>query len=258
MKKIGFLILSSLLILSMTSPVESLEEGDSYPQIPVDLDPDIFIAPFQPDEFPDTEVGRMIDRHLKRMVAGGPFAQKNYMASLSDLKNQSVEVVRMILDLYPQVPEERYLKRWLMIYILYSLAEPETLEALIDLARSPLPENKIVGHHFSSQKEELMIRQRALLAAVEIIKKIPEEIHLLDQFLYFNNMFLRQTALRSVLNLSSQEQLAEVKNRLLQMMPESDHFLIQPNPNPIHLNQLYRMERFENRERLQDINELNP
>jgi hypothetical protein len=89
--------------------------------------------------FPNTPAGGAAGAVVQAARKIGPGAETSYQASLQQLRSNGAEATNVLMAGYRSVDPADYGTRSLLVEILAELGQPETLPALTEIARSPVP-----------------------------------------------------------------------------------------------------------------------
>jgi hypothetical protein len=119
-------------------------------------------APSSSSHFPDTSVGRALDRHLLILVDVSPGANDRKARSLEELRNHAKEVSQALLDAYHGADPADSFGRWLISLTLWELKTDEGYPGLREIANSAVPAGlKDNDREGSALSNESAIRQNA-------------------------------------------------------------------------------------------------
>lgn len=179
----------------------------------------------QVKDFPNTEVGNMLEEHFGIMVSVGENAEEKYQSSLEQLRGQIPEVIRLISDVYHKMDTTRYFKRWLLVETLCELRSDSTLSLLAEIVFSPIPKEMWSDPESFSQDKESDIRVTAMDGISFLAKngnKNAEE--LLTKFFQHDDLSVRRRAIRGYLNIG--DNYKERVSYLKRIISKNDHWLI--------------------------------
>jgi hypothetical protein len=119
-------------------------------------------APSSGEHFPDTPVGRALDKHLLILVDVNPGADDRKQRSLEALRRDPREVSQALLDAYHAADPADHFGRWLISLTLWELESDEGYRGLQEIARSAIPAGlKDNDREGSALANESAIRQNA-------------------------------------------------------------------------------------------------
>jgi hypothetical protein len=99
----------------------------------------------------------------------GEDAEDNYRRALAPLKERAEEAVDVIFAEYEAQPEDSYLDRWSLVYLLAELRTPAATKMLNRIITSRIPAEKAkASHDISTVTEETMIRTAAVEGVVRL------------------------------------------------------------------------------------------
>ena len=116
--------------------------------------------------FPNTPIGVKLQNHI--MVLAMPAetieeADAKYLASITELKKNPVEVVNLLSEAYRKTEAKHYFNRWGIVKTLGDVESRLATPILSEIVLSKIPDETSKDlHHFSSQEEEVVIRIRAV------------------------------------------------------------------------------------------------
>jgi hypothetical protein len=113
--------------------------------------------------FPDTEVGRALQRHLENILAAGRGSEERYKASLAYLRAHAGEALPALDRAYDALPASERLARQGVVETIADLGTHASEPTLTKVAVAPLPafDNKLDPESYF-QREEGSIRYTAL------------------------------------------------------------------------------------------------
>jgi hypothetical protein len=116
-----------------------------------------------PDVSGDERLFGLIIDAVQSATAGGSTSEDAYQRALEQLRERRDDVGTVLHKTYLELREDAYAERWVILQLLTDLRLPEAMDALVDIARSPLPEEKSEdpAHGFSTVAEELILRTTA-------------------------------------------------------------------------------------------------
>jgi multimeric flavodoxin WrbA len=172
----------------------------------------------------DKELGCKIAETINRMGGIGNQADEDFQRSLKELQLAANESARVIIRAYKKLPEEQYLDRWSLVYLLGELKDPGSLPFFDELLQSKIPpERSKVLHQYSTRGEELIIRTTAIEAVKHLAEqKVAKAKELLIKQVKHELFSVRRAAVQSFLEIGGRE--AQVQ--LIKILPEKDHFLL--------------------------------
>lgn len=184
------------------------------------------LEPRDPFSFPITDAGSMLKKHMDVAVGHGKDAETIYQTSLRALRARAQEVTPLLLNSYRSMPEQQYMARWLVAETLRELRTPIALEALHEIARDPIPEERWRDYsHRFSQDQEAAIR----VTAVEGLGLLAQggeqraDQYLLE-FVNHKNLAVRRTAIRAYL--AAGKDYMTRQSTMQRILPKEDHPLI--------------------------------
>jgi len=119
-------------------------------------------APGSGEHFPDTPVGRALDKHLLTLVDVNPGADDRKQRSLEELRKNPKEVSQALLDAYHGADPADQFGRWLISLTLWEVKTDEAYRGLQEIARSAIPAGlKDNDREGSALANESAIRQNA-------------------------------------------------------------------------------------------------
>jgi hypothetical protein len=132
--------------------------------------------PFSFRESDDGHLNGLIVEAVNRMGGVGERAEDDYQGALSALGKRAEDAVAVIVAEYEALPEDQYLDRWSLVYLLSELRQPAALGALNRIITSRIPAEKARESHDSSTvAEEVMIRTTAVEGVVRLSAEGVEE-----------------------------------------------------------------------------------
>lgn len=119
-------------------------------------------GPSSGERFPDTPVGRALDKHLLVLVDVSPGADDRKQRSLAELRTHAKEASQALLDTYHRADPADTFGRWLLSLTLWELRTDDGYPGLQEIAHSATPaglkDNDLEG---SALAQESAIRQNA-------------------------------------------------------------------------------------------------
>jgi HEAT repeat protein len=141
----------------MTVPEVAAASGEGVDR--VSLAP---VTPSSGEHFPDTPVGRALDKHLLILVDINPGADDRKQRSLEDLRRHAKEASQALLDAYHGADPADSFGRWLISLTLGELKTNEGYPGLREIATSANPAGlKDSDREGSALTNESAIRQNA-------------------------------------------------------------------------------------------------
>ena len=117
----------------------------------------------------DERLNALIVEAINRMGGVGTDAEENYRHALGQLATRADEAVDVIAAEYEALPEERYLDRWSLVYLLSELRHAAAARPLNRIITSRIPAEKAKGSHDASTvAEEVLIRTTAVEGVVRL------------------------------------------------------------------------------------------
>jgi len=133
------------------------------PPDPDATDPTIPITPRDTIPYPATAAGQALAAHVDAITAVGPDAEANYQASLTRLRANPAESIAAIVETYEAADTTLYADRAWLVETLAELRVPSARDALLTIAREPLPERiPTPDDEFSPRTPEIVIRMTAI------------------------------------------------------------------------------------------------
>lgn len=176
-------------------------------------------------DFPDTPIGNMVNNHMGLLVAVGEDAEEKYQTSLQLLRKKIPEVVKIIYHAYVLIDTTRYFRRWALVETLRELHSDSTVPFLIEIASSPIPEERWSDPEASSGDKESNIRVTAVEGIAEMAKRGNQNAEqALIKFFSHDDLSVRRQAIRGYLKVG--RDYKERAAYLQQILPEKDHWLI--------------------------------
>ncbi|MEO7735138.1 MAG: hypothetical protein ABIY55_29560, partial [Kofleriaceae bacterium] len=140
-------------------------------------------TPRSGEHFPDTPMGRALDKHLLVLVDINPGADDRKLRSLAELRTHAKEASQVLLDAYHGANPADTFGRWLISLTLGELQTNEGYPGLSEIANSPIPPGlKDTDREGSALANESAIRQNAAggLAALARAGNVAAERDLLS------------------------------------------------------------------------------
>jgi HEAT repeat protein len=117
----------------------------------------------------DRELNALVVEAVNRMGGSGEQAEDRYQRALAPLRERAGEVVDVVFAEYEAQPEESYLDRWSLVYLLSELRDPGAVQPLNRIITSRIPGEKAKeSHDVSTVTEEVMIRTTAVEGLVRL------------------------------------------------------------------------------------------
>jgi hypothetical protein len=110
------------------------------------------------ERFPDTPVGRALDKHLLILVDVNPGADDRKQRSLEELRRYPKEASQALLDAYHQADPADYFGRWLLSLTLWELKSDEGYRGLQEIANSAIP----AGLHDNDREGSALANESAI------------------------------------------------------------------------------------------------
>jgi hypothetical protein len=153
------LLVISALLLVMVRNLRKKTVPDNA--VAVSPDPD---SPFRFRHHQGDPLSDQICRAVNLMGAAGDDAEARYRESVALLHPQAGEAARIASDEYRDLPPERYLDRWSLIYLLAELRHPAALPLLDAVLSEEIPPGQPGDPDLTAMGEECMIRTTAIEA----------------------------------------------------------------------------------------------
>lgn len=115
-------------------------------------------APRSGEHFPDTPVGRALNKHLLILVDVSPGADDRKRRSLAELRTHAKEASQALLDAYHQADPEDQFGRWLLSLTLWELQTDEGYLGLQEIAHSAIP----AGLHDNDREGSALAQESAI------------------------------------------------------------------------------------------------
>ena len=136
---------------------------------PDTLDAKVVKHPFAFRGSTDKRLNGLIVEAVNRMGGVGDAAEDEYQRALEPLREQGEKAVDVLFAEYEALPEDSYLDRWSLVYLLSELREPTTATALNRVVTTRIPAEKAKeSHDISTVTEEVMIRTTAVEGLVRL------------------------------------------------------------------------------------------
>ena len=136
---------------------------------PDTLESKVIEHPFSFATSSDGELNALIVEAVNRMGSTGDQAEELYQRALEPLQERADEVVDIVFAEYEALPEDGYLDRWSLVYLLAELRRPGTTKMLNRIITSRIPAEKAKeSHDASTVGEEVMIRTTAVEGVVRL------------------------------------------------------------------------------------------
>jgi HEAT repeat protein len=117
----------------------------------------------------DRELNALVVEAVNRMGGSGEQAEDRYQRALAPLRERAGEVVDVVFAEYQAQPEESYLDRWSLVYLLSELRDPGAVQPLNRIITTRIPAEKAKeSHDVSTVTEEVMIRTTAVEGLVRL------------------------------------------------------------------------------------------
>lgn len=175
--------------------------------------------------FANDNMGRLLEGHLHRMVKFDRDAERNYQASLVQLRKDAVKVVPLLAAAFEKMPEKEFARRWTVMETLREMEHPSALKTLKAVALSPVPQERWTDdQERSSQDQEVFIRATAIDGLAVLSKKGQgEALEALKGLIRNPDITLRRRAIRGILATGDYR---EQEKYLKSVLPSSDHHLV--------------------------------
>jgi hypothetical protein len=132
--------------------------------------------PFSFRRSQDEDLHSLIVEAVNRMGGVGDDAEDTYRRALGALAERGQEALDVIVAEYEDLPEDRYLDRWSLVYLISEFRQPWAVKALNRIITSRIPAEKAKGSHdISTVGEEVMIRTTAVEGVVRLSAEGVEE-----------------------------------------------------------------------------------
>lgn len=196
----------------------------------------------------DKELNAAILEAVNRMGGAGDSAEDDYQRALAGLKERGDEAVDVIVGEYDALPEDGYLDRWSLVYLLADLRSPAAVKALNRIITSKIPpEQQKDSHDSSTVTEEVIIRTTAVEGVVRLSADGVEEARkVLLRHARHRQLSIRRAAvqglmetgtdadrkeLRALLKERGDEQLLEIKRIDVREAPQpiGGRFVVHPD-----------------------------
>ncbi len=136
---------------------------------PDTLDAKVVKHPFAFRGSTDKQLNELIVEAVNRMGGTGDAAEDEYQRALEPLRAKGEKAVDVLFAEYEALPEDSYLDRWSLVYLLSELREPTTITALNRVITTRIPAEKAKeSHDISTVTEEVMIRTTAVEGLVRL------------------------------------------------------------------------------------------
>ena len=136
---------------------------------PDTLDAKVVEHPFSFRGSRDKELNALIVEAVNRMGGAGEHAEDRYRRALEPLRERADEALDVVVAEYEALPEDSYLDRWSLVYLLSELRNPRATKALNRIITSRIPAEKArESHDISTVTEEVMIRTTAVEGVVRL------------------------------------------------------------------------------------------
>lgn len=189
----------------------------------------------RPSKFPDTEVGRRLEKNSVAMVSFGEGVEERYQASLEELRKNPEESIKVLKEVYQNAEETQYFGRWKLVHTMSAIQDKAALAPLSEIAVSPIPPEKYprVEHAPSSTAQESHIRVTALDGLAYLARNGQEEAEgvLLQSSRDNTDRTIRRRAIRGYL--AAGDNYEERETKLKAIVPEEQHDLIHLDVTPI-------------------------
>jgi len=124
----------------------------------------------------DKQLDALIVEAVNRMGGAGEEAEQEYRRALERVAQRADDAVDVIVAEYEALPEDSYVDRWSLVYLLAELRTPKAAAALTRIVGSRIPAERHKGSHdFSTVAEEVMIRTTAVEGLVRLSRDGHEE-----------------------------------------------------------------------------------
>lgn len=180
--------------------------------------------PFRFRGSPNNPLNEQIVEAVNRMGGAGDDAEANYQAVLDALRQNAAEVVSIVTSEYRDLLENQYLDRWSLIQLLTELRHPASLAVLDEILSSRIPpERSNDPHSFTTFGEEVIIRTTAVEALTQIsADENREALELLLRHTRHENFSVKRACIQGYLAHGGEN----ARETLLEVLPESDHFIL--------------------------------
>jgi hypothetical protein len=177
------------------------------------------------DPVPSTEAGSLVREFLHDVNASGDDADDVYGQTLARLRERAEPVAEAFADSYRAASRDAYGLRWALVYGAAKLEHPAALTFLREVAGSPVPLEESNDHHFSTAKEESIIRTTAVegLGRLAVGGEGEAEEGLFEA-LSHPTFSVRVTAAQALVD---GDDSAVMRNRILASLPADEAFVLE-------------------------------
>lgn len=205
-----------------------MTKGDAPSVNPIDAKDSLTIQskrnPFSFKESQNQELNELIVDCVNLMGGVGDNAETKYQSSIASLLPRKQEVVYIIASEYRNLSKGQYLDRWSLVQLLSDLKDPLTLRIMDEILSNPIPpEESDHLDSFTTVGEEVMIRTNCIEAATKIAASgNSEALDLLLKYAKHENFSVKRTSIQGYVAHGGRD----ARQKLLQILPEKDHFIL--------------------------------
>ena len=159
---------------------------------------------------------------VNRMGGTGDEAEDAYARSLDAVRSRRDEVVAAVATEYEDLPEDRYLERWSLVYLVAELRYKGALGFFERLLASEIPDERSTDpHSFTTAGEEVMLRT----TAVEGLERLAvdgdgDAIERLVEHLRHPNFSVRRACMQALSSVGDRDALERARRVLAEIGDE--------------------------------------
>ncbi len=175
-----------------------------------------------PFNFPKTELGSKLRRHMYTAVAISPESNQKYTSSLEGLRTNPDKAVDLITKSYKQLDKMQFLARWILVETLRELRHHSALSTLISIAQQPIKyPRKSPNYKRDLYGRELSIRVTTIEGIDLLARKGNESARTaLWKFARHESLSVRRSAIRGLLASGIR------KERILEYVGDDNAYLV--------------------------------
>jgi HEAT repeat protein len=164
----------------------------------------------------DERLAALVVEAVNLMGGFGEDAEDQYQRHLGVLREQGAEVVPLITDAYPRLPDSAYVDRWSLIQLLADLESPVATGPLKEFLAEEIPEESSHDpHSFSTVAEEVMIRTTAVEALARVAARgDPDAIGVLHEQVRHPQFSIRRAAVQALVDTGDLRVLDRLREEL--------------------------------------------
>jgi hypothetical protein len=154
----------------------------------------------------------------------GECAEQNYKCAIEKILKNKSNVLKIITDELSEMPAEKYLDRWSLMYLLIELKSSKSLNYLAEIIESEIPPEKSKSaHDFTTVGEEVIIRTTAVEGVFRLaFDGDKNALEILYKNITNKNFSIKRACIQAILEIDKENG----EKNIIKRLPKEEHFII--------------------------------